>query len=291
MAEQASPGTSRSRAEDGAAPNMADYVRTLDAAVAYPLAAQGHDADPSLADQPGKLRPDRPQAAGSDSSSANQAAASSATRSSAPGSSKRWVASGMTSIRWRTAEPGGRLLVQGQDGAVGAADDQQRRRGDALEALPRHVGAAAAGDYRADAAAQRGGGAERGGGARGGAEVGRSGVSRSRDAAPAQRVAATSRSLSSSMSKTLARSHLLLDGEQVEQQGREAAFVESGGDLTVARAEPAGAAAVSEDDQAPGIRGDDEVGRDVNRRGRDLHVALTHLASLRLSSLEPAAQG
>lgn len=48
--------------------------------------------------------------------------------------------------------------------------------------------------------------------------------------------------------------HLLLDGEQVQEQRREAAPVESGGDLAVARAQPVGAAAVSEDGFEPCLR-------------------------------------
>ena len=80
---------------------------------------------------------------------------------------------------------------------------------------------------------------------------------------------------------------LLVHAEQVEEEGREAVLVESGGDLAVALAQPAGAAAVGEDDQAPGVRGDGEVAGKANRRRRDLDGALIHLASASLSGFEP----
>lgn len=178
-----------------------------------------------------------------------------------------------------TTEPALCLSVQFQDGSVGTADDQQSRRPDALEALVGQVGTAATRDHGGDGIAERRGGAECSGGA------GRSPEIAARESGRLGLLARPTGCGHESRAEQADVEHvgailLLVDGEQVEQQGCEAIAAEDGGDLTVATAEAAGATAVSEDHQTACTDRNGEIAQEACRRGGHLNRALTRFDSL-----------
>ena len=147
------------------------------------------------------------------------------------------------------AVPGDRsggAAVQRQDLGVAAADDQERRRGHPPERLAGEVGAAAAGDDRADAATpvrrrpqcrrRSGRGAE-------------AGDREPRQARPATRPLDRVEQPAGEQIdvEDVAAVAGLVRRQQIEEQGREPAALEVAGDRVVARAVAARSAAVDED--------------------------------------------
>ena len=175
-----------------------------------------------------------------------------------PGSSKRWVAPGTTASSRSQREPRLRPRLSSSTTSSCAADDQQGRAPSRRASRGRgEVGPAAAGHDGGDVGApgsaprptgrrrrrcwrrsSRAAGRRRPGWPR----------SQSRRRRRAGRRAARCR-------RRWRRSRSSLGRQQVEQQRAEAGLVEDGGDVAVARAVPAAAAAVGEHDDAGGALG------------------------------------
>ena len=135
--------------------------------------------------------------------------------------------------------------VEIQHHLVAPADDQQRRRGHRGQPGTGQIWAAAAGHHGRDASARLGRRQQRRRGAGAGAEVADGGPRRARLGAQ------PSGHLDQAAGEQADVEHVgpvpfLLGGEQVEQQRAQAGILQNAGDMLVARAVPAAAAAVDE---------------------------------------------
>ena len=157
---------------------------------------------------------------------------------------------------------GERLPVQFDDVAVLAADDQQRGCGDLREPRTGEIGAAAARDHCGDPAAQLGGGEKRRAGAGAGAEEAQRQVRDVRLAAdPERRLRHAFREQRDV--EDVAAVARLGRGQQIEQERGESLGVQRVRDGYVARAEPARAAAMGEEDDAARVGRHAEVPGEV----------------------------
>ena len=180
----------------------------------------------------------------------NQSPASPAAASRVPGSSNRWLAPGTTARSFSQRSSAWALAVEVQDHLVVPADDEQRGRGHGGEPGPGEVGTAAAGYHGRDAGAGLGGRPQRRRGAGAGAEVADGGVCRARLAAQPAGHRGQPPGEQADV-EHVGPVELLLGGEQVEQQRAQPGAVQDGGDMPVAGAVPAAAAAVGEDHDLP----------------------------------------
>ena len=201
--------------------------------------------------------------------SRNQSVARRTTSSSVPGSSKRWLAPGTIVRRFSQRRRRSAFSFIAITGTVVAADDEQRRRLHAGQNGRGEVGTAAARDHGGDGGVV-GRGQERGGRSRAGPEVPDREVLRGRLAAHPLGGAAqpAGEELHVEDQGPVLR---LVGREEVEEQRRDGGVPQRAGDVGVARAQPAAAAAVGEEDEPASLRRNAQQPFEHDRVGRNAH--------------------
>ena len=196
----------------------------------------------------------------------NQSRASTATCARVPGSSKRWVARGTTTISHVARHHRPRPTIQVEDDFVISAHDQQRGRVHLGQRLTREIGPAAAGHHRCHLHPRIGGRDQRRARPGAGAEVAdgqRRGIGLAgQPAGDVDQPASQQLDV-----EDVGAVAFLGWGEQVEQQGGQPSPVQHLGHVPIAGAVPAASAAVREHNDPRSVLGDREMPGHHHRSG------------------------